>query len=65
MRLRIESAISSPSMRRYHSFGSSCEAMTVARRPSRAYMISNRSTEFCVDIGVVMKSSTNRSATDL
>lgn len=56
-RLRIEEpAISSLSMRRCHSFGLSCEAMTVAWRPSRAAMISNRSTEFCVDIGVVMKS---------
>ena len=41
--LKIESAISSPSMRRYHSFGSSWEAMTVAARFSLASSISNRS----------------------
>ena len=52
MRLRMESAISSPSIRRYHSLGSSWEAMSVAQRFSRASMISNRSTAFCVDTGV-------------
>lgn len=34
--LSIESAISSPSILRYHSLGSSWEAMSVAARPSRA-----------------------------
>lgn len=42
---------------------SSCEAMSVAQRFSRAFMVSNRSTAFCVVIGVVMKSSTMSSGT--
>ena len=65
MRFRIESAISSPSMRRYHSLGSSCDAIMVPRRPYLASMISNRSTAFCVAIGVVMKSSMMSSSTSL
>ena len=55
--MSIESAISSPSILRYHSLGSSWEAMSVAARPSRAYIISKRSTAFRVATGVVMKSS--------
>ena len=45
-RYAIDSA--KPSMRRYHSLGSSCDAITVAHLPSRASMISKRSMAFWV-----------------
>ena len=65
IRFSIESAISSPSILGYHSFGSSYEAMSVAARLSLASMISKRSMAFRVMAGVVMKLPTTGGRTVL